>query len=108
AEALATAHAARIVHRDVKPGNIIVTAPGRMKILDFGLASYLVGNATGLDPPVDPSNDETGAHPVAVDGFAGTVAYASPEQSLRRPVDHRSDIFSLAVVLHEMLTGERP
>jgi serine/threonine protein kinase/tetratricopeptide (TPR) repeat protein len=100
ADALAAAHAAQIVHRDLKPGNLIVAADGRVKVLDFGLATY--------NTPPDYENDETGAHLTAANAFVGTYAYASPEQSLSRPVDHRSDIFSLAVVLHEMLTGDRP
>ena len=100
ADALIAAHAAGIVHRDLKPGNIMITADGRVKILDFGLAIFC--SQSHID------SVETRTQFTAVNTFVGSVAYVSPEQSMNHPVDHRSDVFSLAVVLHEMLTGERP
>lgn len=90
ASALAAAHACGIVHRDVKPGNVMLARDGLARLLDFGLAQ--VGDA---------SRAEGGATP-------GTIAYMSPEQASGGAIDHRSDLWSLGVVLHEMLSGTRP
>jgi len=103
ARGLAAAHERGIVHRDLKPENVFVAKDGQVKILDFGLAkltraegplaaeSHIATEAPGTDPGT----------------VMGTVGYMSPEQVRGRPVDHRSDIFSLGAILYEMLTGKR-
>ena len=103
ASALAAAHAAGIVHRDIKPANVMVTPESRVKILDFGLAK-LAERAPGVDGETETLESAlTGAGSVM-----GTIAYMSPEQASGHELDHRTDIFSLGVVLYEQLTGGRP
>jgi serine/threonine protein kinase len=99
ADALADAHADGVVHRDIKPANIIVTPKGNAKILDVGLANWTGGGAERRDA----ANAVTSSGPPQ-----GTVAYLSPEQALGERVDHRTDIFSLGIVMFEMLTGKLP
>jgi serine/threonine-protein kinase len=88
---LAKAHARGIIHRDIKPANVFITADGVVKVLDFGIAKLADVSLTG--PASRP---------------LGTVAYMSPEQAHGTPVDHRTDLWSLAAVLYEMLSGKRP
>jgi predicted ATPase/tRNA A-37 threonylcarbamoyl transferase component Bud32 len=100
ARALVAAHAAGVVHRDVKPENLMVRADGIVKVLDFGLARRLPNRSSSGPAPGGPG---TGAS-----SRAGTLLYMSPEQARAEPVETASDIFSLGVVLYELATGQHP
>ncbi len=101
ASALAAANAAGIIHRDIKPGNIMVGANGIVKVLDFGLAKLTAPeeNTDGATQTIKAQTEEG--------TVVGTAAYMSPEQTQGKTVDARSDIFSFGAVLYEMLTGRR-
>ena len=101
-EAVSAAHQKGIVHRDLKPTNVMVGTDGRLKVLDFGLAKLRDVDA-GVDGTIEFTMDLT------LEGqIIGTVAYMSPEQAEGRSADHRSDIFSLGVLMYEMATGDTP
>src|SRR5271157_4833934 len=97
ADALAAAHEKGIVHRDLKPANVMVSNEGRVKVLDFGLAKDVRGANLGDATLTSASQTQVGV-------VMGTPAYMSPEQTSGRPLDHRTDIFSMGVVLHEKMS----
>jgi tetratricopeptide (TPR) repeat protein/tRNA A-37 threonylcarbamoyl transferase component Bud32 len=103
ADALAEAHSHSIIHRDIKPQNIIVTPRGQVKVLDFGLAR-IGGRQGSTDVDTQSLANVAGSGGVIM----GTAAYMSPEQAKGEPVDPRSDLFSLGSVLYECITGSRP
>ncbi len=102
ADGLAAAHAAGIVHRDLKPANVMVSKHGYVKILDFGLAKLVTPESDEVSGMQTAAGDATRPGMVM-----GTVGYMSPEQAAGRPVDFRSDQFSLGSILYEMATGKR-
>src|SRR6266550_1975031 len=100
ADVLASAHERGVTHRDLKPENVMISREGYVKLLDFGLAKVRLSFATG--DRTQPLTHTTAGH------VFGTASYMSPEQAAGRPVDFRSDQFSLAVILYEMICARRP
>src|SRR5512135_547169 len=104
ADALEAAHEKGVVHRDLKPANVKVTPEGQVKVLDFGLAKALAGDASSPDMTHSPTITAQATQAGVV---IGTAAYMSPEQARGKAVDKRADIWAFGVVLWEMLTGRR-
>ena len=102
-DAVMAAHAKGITHRDLKPDNVMVDQAGRLRVLDFGLAKLLNTVAEANDATLAASNHATQAGLIL-----GTAAYMSPEQAEGKPVDPRSDVFSLGIIMYEVATGNRP
>jgi eukaryotic-like serine/threonine-protein kinase len=100
ADALDAAHTANVIHRDIKPANIFISARGHAKLLDFGLAK--------MGAPTSREADFTTAAGTIQGVVMGTLAYMAPEQARGEPVDHRADLYSVALVLYEMAKGTRP
>jgi TolB-like protein len=104
ADALNAAHQKQITHRDLKPANVMVATDGRLKVLDFGLASAPTADARSFSP----AELVTSPQVTTPGTIIGTMPYMSPEQVEGKQLDHRTDLFSLGVMFHEMLAGTRP
>jgi tetratricopeptide (TPR) repeat protein/TolB-like protein/predicted Ser/Thr protein kinase len=101
AAGLAKAHERQVVHRDLKPANVMVTDEGHAKVIDFGIAKL-------IEPTVDGGLPTRTSYDTGMGVVLGTMTYMSPEQARGERVDHRSDVFSFGIVLHEMLAGRPP
>jgi serine/threonine-protein kinase len=103
AEGLACAHAAGVVHRDLKPGNVMITEDDRVKILDFGVAKFLRSDSAWQAEALTTAGELSSSGTTV-----GTIGYMSPEQALGKALDARTDLFAFGVILFEMVTGRAP
>ncbi|MEC9374678.1 MAG: serine/threonine-protein kinase, partial [Planctomycetota bacterium] len=108
ADGLEAAHAAGVVHRDLKPGNVMLTAEGKVKVLDFGLARMDEESSFSSSQDGPTATSPAPHSPSTPGAVLGTAPYMSPEQARGRKVDRRTDVWSFGVVLYEMLTGRSP
>jgi len=104
AEGLEAAHEKGVIHRDLKPGNVMIATGDKVKILDFGLAKTLAAESVAATATQSPTITEAMTHPGVI---LGTAAYMSPEQAKGKPVDKRADIWAFGCILYECLTGKR-
>jgi len=108
-DALTAAHNRGIIHRDIKPDNIMVSKDGAVKVMDYGLAKLLGGEDAQLNTAAaDSLLLSKKLHKTSVSTFQGTATYMSPEQIEKRKIDGRSDVFAVGVLLYELLTGNPP
>src|SRR5262249_30889176 len=107
AEAVAYAHSRGVIHRDLKPPNVMVGAFGETQVVDWGLAKYLSSPEASLEPPASDAAVAAVSGTV-IGAVVGTPAYMAPEQARGEPLDARADVYALGAILYQVLTGTAP